>query len=237
MLLVLAVLHLKEKWRFRKKAGSIGRDLTEDSIVLTLMDWASRSFRPWERKPWLHSSGLNNHSIAEKGPVLEMHQDLRDKKDSMLELLLDNEDGRSTPKRNWNALADEDFLIPIAYIPGDYSNEPPVVDILATPNGSVRHIYRSSRSPSTSSAGSRPYAGYEPEVVPPVRYEESYRPGSRSPPRRYYHRSPSSEFRWRNRAVFVPVIRGERRSREPIVAYADGTLSSINCNVYQANKP
>ena len=229
MLFILAVLHLKEKWRFRKKAGSIGRDLTEDSIVLTLMDWASRSFRPWERNSWLHPSGLNNLSIAEKGPMPDMHQDLRDKKDSMLELLLDNEDGRSTPKRNWNALADEDFLIPIAYVPGEYSNEPPVVDILATPNGSVRHIYRSSRSPSTSSAGSRPHAGYDLGAIPSVRYEQSYHPRSRSPPQRYYPRSPSSELHWRNRSIFVPIIHGERRSREPINPYADSMLSLHKC--------
>lgn len=199
MLVVLALLHLKEKWTFRRKAGHIGRDLTEDSIVLTLIDWVIRSFRPWRKTSFVNNynntgtSNFNTLSITEKGPpVLNMHGDLRDKKDSVLELLLDNEDGQNSPKHNWNALADEDFFLPIAYIQGDYSADHPVVDILASPGGS--RVYRSSRSPSVGSAGSRVRIGVPHMPMPmPTRTHQPSRSSSRG---LFGPRSPRSSLRF-----------------------------------------
>lgn len=224
--------------------------------MLTLLDWMSRSFRPWTRLSRTHTPGFNPFSFAEKGPILDMHQDIRDKKDSVIELLLDSEDGQNSSKRDWNALADESFYLPFAYQHGVYSSEPPVVDILATPNGSVRHIYRSSRSPSNASSCSSAYARFHDPRVRDAGYERLYRQykRSRTPPvRKYYSRSPSWEGHWRSRsrsssnvaidagaiiASAAPDRRGRSpeprrrlhawsRSRDSFVQYADGKLLPV----------
>lgn len=150
MLVVLALLHLKEKWRFRRKAGQIGRDLTEDSIVLALFDRAARLLRPWRKTSMAnHDDIFNNLSIAENGPASDKY--------------FESDPGPFS--------CSEPFVLPPSYASG-YSRKQPNLDSSAFSGGS--RVSRPSRSPITDQARPMPshtYAngGHSSEVPhPPV---------------------------------------------------------------------
>lgn len=130
MLVVLAVLHVRRKWNFRSKTGEIGRNLTEDSIILAFYEWAEGyRARSWEALRFFLYSTFENNDYEKGDPGTSI-----DRKSIQLSIsqLLDDEEGSESSTGDWVALLnDEKFLLKAEYEYGSFSTFP---QILSSPN-------------------------------------------------------------------------------------------------------
>lgn len=118
-LLTLAFLHIRAKWIFRKKSGEIGRDLTRDSIVLTILDWLWNALGPSGRgtdQSSFCSASDVDIAQAEEGAAGPRSRRFRHNKDILHGLLSQDDDDHEQLIREWNALADEDFVLSYSYV-------------------------------------------------------------------------------------------------------------------------
>lgn len=128
MLLILAYSHLRAKWIFRKKFGNIGKNLTEDSIILAIVDWACDLLDPTTELNDEHDQfrwvALMDASVI--GFPYSFRELLVEQKRFIHDLLQDDKGDYEEIISGRNALADEDFFLPSTYIKGRYSSQPPI---------------------------------------------------------------------------------------------------------------
>ncbi|KAH8109981.1 hypothetical protein DFH11DRAFT_843897 [Phellopilus nigrolimitatus] len=114
-LLLLSSWFILEKWKFRRTAGSVGQDLTDDSLTLSVIDWFIHGLESLKRTKQQQQQGSFNVSHTEmgRGPTVSFRP-----LDSMGEKAYSDTNRNEWSRKDgvWNALSDERFLMNTTFI-------------------------------------------------------------------------------------------------------------------------